>query len=152
MTGRGTGVDDAALARKRDVVRRGLELNRPDRADGLDVLSKVGGLEIGAMAGAMLAAAALRVPVVLDGFICGAAALIAVQLAPRCRDYLIAGHCSVEPGHRIVLDHLRLTPVLELGMRLGEGTGAVLAMPVVEAACRLAAEMATFADAGVSEK
>ncbi len=152
VTGRGTGVDDGRLAHKCTVVSRMLEVNRPDSMDGLDVLATVGGLEIGAMAGAMLAAAANRVPVVLDGFICGAAALIAAQLAPLCRDYLIAGHCSVEPGHRAVLAHLGLAPVLDLNLRLGEGTGATLALPVIEAACRLAAEMATFGDAGVSGK
>ncbi len=152
VTGRGTGVDDARLAHKAAVVSRALEVNRPDPGDGLDVLAKVGGLEIGGMAGAMLAAAAHRVPVILDGFICGAAALVAVLLAPRCRGYLIAGHCSVEPGHRAALVHLGLGPLLDLGLRLGEGTGAALALPLVDAACRLAAEMATFGDAGVSGK
>lgn len=152
VTGRGTGVDAARLAHKCAVVQRALEVNQPDPKDGLDVLAKVGGLEIGAMAGAMLAGAAHRVPVILDGFICGSAALIATLLAPRCCDYLIAGHCSSEPGHRVILDHLGLKPILDLNLRLGEGTGAVLALSLVEAACRLAAEMATFAEAGVSGK
>ncbi len=150
VTGRGTGVDDARLAHKCAVIQRALDLNRPDASDGLDVLAKVGGLEIAAMAGAMLAGAAHRVPVVLDGFICGAAALVAAALAPRARDYFIAGHCSVEPGHRAVLAHLGLKPVVELDLRLGEGTGATLAIPIIDAACRLLAEMATFAEAGVA--
>ncbi len=152
VTGRGTGVVDDRLAHKIKIVQQALEVNRPNPKDGLDVLAKVGGMEIGGMAGTMLAAAASRVPIIIDGFICGAAALIADALQPRCRDYMIAGHCSMEPGHRILLSHLNLTPILDLNMRLGEGSGAVLAMPIVEAACRILAEMATFEDAGVSEK
>lgn len=152
IVGRGTGVDDAALARKVAAVQRALAVNRPDPHDGLDVLAKVGGFEIGGMAGAMLAAAAHRVPVVVDGFISTAAALIAVTLAPQVRPYLIAGHRSREKGHRIMLDWLGLEPVLDLDLRLGEGTGAALAMGVVEAACKILDEMATFAEAGVSEK
>ncbi len=150
VTGRGTGIADGALAHKIAVVEAALAANRPDPADGLDVLSKVGGYEIGAIAGAMLAAAAARVPVVLDGFIATAGALIAAALAPAARSYMLAGHCSQEPGHAAGLAHLGLAPLLDLDLRLGEGTGAVLAMPIVEAAARLLREMATFADAGVS--
>ena len=152
IVGRGTGVDDAALARKVAAVQRALAVNRPDPHDGLDVLAKVGGFEIGGMAGAMLAAAAHRVPVVVDGFISTAAALIAVTLAPHVRPFLIAAHRSREKGHRIMLDWLGLEPVLDLDLRLGEGTGAALAIGVVEAACKVLDEMATFAEAGVSER
>jgi nicotinate-nucleotide--dimethylbenzimidazole phosphoribosyltransferase len=134
MVGRGTGVDDAGLARKRDVVRRGIELNMPEPDDGLDVLAKVGGFEIGGIAGAILAAAFHQRAVAMDGFISTAGALIAHVLCPTVKDYLFAGHCSAEPGHRIMLAQLGLKPVLDLGMRLGEGTGAALAMSVVEGA------------------
>jgi len=151
VTGRGTGIDHARFEKKVAVVERALSLNQPDPADPLDVLAKVGGFEIGGLAGVVLAAAAHRLPVVVDGLISGAAALIAAQLAPQARDYLIAGHCSVEPGHEAALAHLDLEPVLELQMRLGEGTGAALAMAVVEAAVRTLNEMATFAGAGISE-
>ena len=116
------------------------------------MLAKVGGFEIGGLAGAILAAAANRKPVVIDGFISTAAAMIAVNQAPAARDYLIAGHVSEERGHRIMLDWLHLQPLLDLNMRLGEGTGAVLAMNLVDAACRALTEMATFDEAGVSEK
>jgi len=152
VTGRGTGIDDSQLARKVAVIEKALSVNRPDPAQPLDVLARVGGFEIGGLAGVMLAAAAHRVPVVMDGFISGAAALIGVGLAPGLRDYLIAGHVSAEPGHRLLLDHLRLKPLLDLGMRLGEGTGAALGMYLCEAAALLLEEMATFAEAGVSEK
>jgi len=152
VTGRGTGVDDVGLARKVEVVRRALEVNEPDRTDGLDVLAKVGGFEIGGLAGVIIAAAAHRVPVVIDGLISGAAALVATTLAPQARDYLIAGHLSPEPGHRAALRHMGLEPLLDLGMRLGEGTGAALAMVIVEAAVRALNEMATFEEAGVSGK
>ena len=152
IAGRGTGVDDAGLDRKIAAIRRGLEVNRPNPADGLDLLAKVGGFEIGGLAGAILAGAAHRKPVIIDGFISTAAAMIAVCLAPRARDYLIAAHVSEERGHRIMLDWLHLQPLLELNMRLGEGTGAVLAMNIVEAACLALSEMATFDEAGVSGK
>ncbi len=150
ITGRGTGIDDAMLAHKADVIARALAVNKPDPADALDVLTKVGGFEIGAMAGVMLAAAARRIPVMVDGVISGAAALIAVGLAPDVKEYLIAGHRSVEPGHQAALSHLGLDPLLDLGMRLGEGTGGALAMHIVEAAVGTLNEMATFADAGVA--
>jgi nicotinate-nucleotide--dimethylbenzimidazole phosphoribosyltransferase len=152
VTGRGTGVDDAGLARKIAVIERALALHQPDPTDGLDVLSKVGGFEIGGLAGVMIGAAALHVPVVIDGFISGAAALIACALAPAAQPYLIAGHRSVERGHAAVFAQLDLEPLLDLGMRLGEGTGAVLAQSLCLAACKILDEMATFGEAGVSEK
>ena len=151
-TGRGTGRSPAELRRKADVVRRALEANRPDAADPLGVLAKVGGFEIGVLAGVALGAAAARRAVVLDGFISGAAALIADGLCPAVRGYLVASHRSAERGHRAVLAHLRLRPILDLRLRLGEGTGAVLAMPIVEAAAATLREMATFAEAGVSDR
>lgn len=152
VTGRGTGIDEAAHARKITVIQQALALHRPDRTDPMDVLSKVGGLELAGLAGLMLGAAACRVPVVLDGFIAGAAALIAVGLQPRCREYLIASHRSVERGHQAILDHLNLTPLLDLNLRLGEGTGACLGMDLVFAAVKIMTEMATFGEAGVSER
>jgi nicotinate-nucleotide--dimethylbenzimidazole phosphoribosyltransferase len=150
VTGRGTGVDDATLARKVAVVRRALEINGPDAADGLDVLAKVGGFEIGGLVGVILAGAARRVPVVLDGFIAGSAALIAVALAPAARHALFAAHRSAEPGHALVLEHLGLAPYLDLSLRLGEGTGAALFIHLARAAALLWSEMATFKAAGVS--
>lgn len=152
VTGRGTGVDDQGLARKIDAIERGLKVNRPDPSDGLDVLSKVGGFEIGGLAGVMIGAAARRVPVVIDGFISGAAALIALALAPAMQPYLIASHRSVEIGHRAVYSHLHLEPLLDLNLRLGEGTGAALAISLCLAAAKILDEMATFEQAGVSEK
>jgi nicotinate-nucleotide--dimethylbenzimidazole phosphoribosyltransferase len=152
LTGRGTGVDDAGLARKIGIIERALAVNQPDARDALDVLSKVGGLEIGGLAGVIIGSAARRVPVVVDGFISGAAALIAVGLCPGVQPYLIGAHQSVEIGHRVMLDHLGLPPLLDLDLRLGEGTGAVLAFHLVEAAARILNEMATFAEAGVSDK
>ena len=151
-TGRGTGLDDPALAHKVDVVRRAIEVNDPDPKDGLDLLAKVGGFEIGVLAGAMLGTAAGHRPAVVDGFISGAAALIAWTLSPTLSHYLIASHQSVEPGHRIGMEAMGLTPLLDMGMRLGEGSGAALAMPIIEAAAKCLSEMATFADAGVSER
>jgi nicotinate-nucleotide--dimethylbenzimidazole phosphoribosyltransferase len=152
MVGRGTGVDDAGLERKRDALRRGIELNAPEPEKGLDVLAKAGGFEIGGIAGAILAAAFHRRAVVVDGFISTAGALIAHALCPTVKDYLFAGHCSEEPGHRLMLQHLGLTPILDLGMRLGEGTGAALAMSVMEAAARMFKEVLTFEEAGVANK
>ena len=151
-TGRGTGLDDPGLAHKVEVVRRAIQVNNPDPKDGLDVLAKVGGFEIGVLAGAMLGTAASHRPAVVDGFISGAAALIAWTISPAARHYFIASHQSVEPGHRIGLEKMGLTPLLDMGMRLGEGTGAALAMHIIEASARCLAEMATFADAGVSER
>lgn len=145
-------MDDAGLARKIAVVEQALRVNRPDPRDGVDLLAKVGGFEIGVIAGIILGAAAHRIPVVLDGFICTAGALVAAALAPAVTAYCIAGHNSVEVGHRAMLEHLGLRPLLDLNLRLGEGTGAVLAMGLVEAACKVLNEMATFAEAGVSER
>jgi nicotinate-nucleotide--dimethylbenzimidazole phosphoribosyltransferase len=150
VTGRGTGVDDATYARKVSVVRRALEVNRPDPQDALDVLAKVGGFEIAGLMGVILAGAARRVPVALDGFIAGAAALLAVTLAPAARHALFASHRSAERGHALALEHLRLDPYLDLGLRLGEGTGAALFIHLARAAALVWSEMATFKTAGVS--
>ncbi|MBI2852063.1 MAG: nicotinate-nucleotide--dimethylbenzimidazole phosphoribosyltransferase [Chloroflexi bacterium] len=152
VTGRGTGIDDELLAHKINVIERALAANRPDPKRPLEVLAKVGGFEIGGLAGVMLGAAANHVPVVIDGFISGAAALIAAGLAPQLKDYLIPAHRSAEAGHRILLQHLGVKPLLDLDMRLGEGTGAALAIFLSEIACKILAEMATFPEAGVSEK
>ena len=152
IVGRGTGVDDAGLHRKILAVENALKVNQPNPSDGLDILAKVGGFEIGGLAGAILGAAANRRPVVIDGFISTAAAIIAATLAPQVREYLIAAHCSQELGHRLMMDWLDLTPLLDMHMRLGEGTGAALAMTLVEASCKILDEMATFGEAGVSEK
>jgi nicotinate-nucleotide--dimethylbenzimidazole phosphoribosyltransferase len=149
VTGRGTGVDEEGRRRKVAVVRRALEVNRPAARDGLDVLAKVGGFEIAGLAGVMLAGAARRVPVAIDGFIAGAAALIAVTLAPAARHALFAAHRSAEPGHARALAHLGLAPYLDLDMRLGEGTGAALFIPIARAAAAIYGEMATFKSAGV---
>jgi len=149
VTGRGTGVDDAGWQRKVDVVRRALEVNQPDPADGLDVLAKVGGFEIAGLVGVILAGASRRVPVALDGFIAGSAALVAVTLVPLARHALFASHRSSEPGHARALAHLGLAPYLDLGMRLGEGTGAALFVPLARAAAAIYANMATFKSAGV---
>jgi nicotinate-nucleotide--dimethylbenzimidazole phosphoribosyltransferase len=152
VTGRGTGVYGEAYDRKVKVVRRALEVNRPDPGDPLDVLAKVGGFEIGGLAGLMLAAASRRIPVILDGFITGAAALIAAALQPRVKAFMIASHLSVEPGHSVVLKHLGLQPLLNLGLRLGEGTGAALAFPILDASLAVLRDMATFDEAGVSRR
>jgi nicotinate-nucleotide--dimethylbenzimidazole phosphoribosyltransferase len=152
VTGRGTGIDDAARAHKVEVITRAIATNEPDASDPLDVLAKVGGLEIGGLAGVILGAAALRIPVVLDGFIAGAAGLVATGLAPAAVAFLVAGHRSAEPGHAVALGRLGLRPLLDLDMRLGEGTGAALAIHLVDAATRVQREMATFQDAGVSDR
>lgn len=131
-------------------IEKALALNKPDPRDPVDVLAKVGGFEIGGLAGVMLGAAAHHIPVVIDGFISGAAALIAAELSPELKNYLIAAHLSAESGHKILLRYLGLAPLLNLEMRLGEGTGAALAMAIVEAAVKTLAEMATFGEAGVS--
>jgi nicotinate-nucleotide--dimethylbenzimidazole phosphoribosyltransferase len=152
VVGRGTGIDDRTWRRKVAAIERGLEVNRPDAKEPLDVLTKVGGLEIGAMTGAILGAAAFRIPMVLDGFISGAAALLAQSLCPPVQDFLFASHLSPEAGHKFMLEVLNLAPVLDLEMRLGEGTGACVLMGLAEAAARLLAEMATFDSAGVEKK
>ncbi len=151
-TGRGTGLDNEGLKRKVETIKKALDINRPDPKDPIDVLSKVGGFEIGGIAGVILAGARYRIPVVIDGFISGAAALIATSLAPQVKPYLIAAHQSVEQGHKIILEHLGLKPLLNLDLRLGEGTGAALGIFLVEASLKVLNEMATFAEAGVSEK
>ncbi|MFQ5975357.1 MAG: nicotinate-nucleotide--dimethylbenzimidazole phosphoribosyltransferase [Candidatus Hydrothermarchaeales archaeon] len=151
VTGRGTGVDDKTFEIKVDVIKKSLEVNKPDPKDPIDVLTKVGGLEIGGMVGVVLAGAKNRIPVVIDGFISGAAALIASELAPQTKDYMIAAHQSVEAGHKILLDHIAIKPLLDLNLRLGEGTGAALGISLTEAGVKVLNEMATFADAGVSE-
>jgi nicotinate-nucleotide--dimethylbenzimidazole phosphoribosyltransferase len=150
VTGRGTGVDDPTWRRKVEVVRRALAVNRPDAGDGVGVLARLGGFEIAGLAGVILAGAAHRVPVALDGFVSGAAALAAAVLAPAARGAMFASHRSVEPGHELALAHLRLAPYLDLAMRLGEGTGAALFVHLARAACLVHAEMATFKAAGVS--
>lgn len=152
VTGRGTGIDDVRLARKVAVIKQALAVNGPDPRDPLDLLSKVGGFEIGGLAGVMLAAAARRIPVVVDGFVSGAAALIATEWCPQVKDYLVASHLSVESGHRAILRHMGLKPLLDLDMRLGEGTGAALGIFVAEAAARILKEMNTFSEAGVSRE
>ena len=151
LTGRGTGIDDDQLKHKIQTIEKALDLNQPDPADPIDVLAKVGGFEIGGLAGVMLAGAARRIPVVIDGFISSAAALIATNLAPQVKDYLIASHLSVETGHQVMYRHLGLKPYLELDMRLGEGTGAALGIFLAEAATKILSEMATFAEASVSQ-
>ena len=152
MVGRGTGVDDQGLSRKKDAVRNGIQLNQPDPKDGLDVLAKIGGFEIGGIAGCVLAGAFHSRPVVIDGFISTAGALVAHALCPQVADYLFAGHCSEESGHRAMLKYLGLEPILDLGMRLGEGTGGALAMGIMEGALRVFNEVLTFEEAGVSDK
>ena len=151
-TGLGTGRTPDELDHKTEVVRAALKVNAPDPSDGLDVLSKVGGFEIGVLAGVMLGGAMMRRAVVLDGFISGAAALIAHQISDRVVDYMIPSHVSAERGHRAMLSWIGLSPLFDLGLRLGEGTGAVLATPIVEAAAACLSEMATFEDAGVSNR
>ena len=152
VTGRGTGVDEAAWSRKVGVVRQAIAANLPDPRDHLGVLAALGGFEIAGLVGVILAGAARRVPVVLDGFIATAAALVAVRLRAEAREYLLAAHRSAEPGHRLLLETLGLAPYLDLGMRLGEGTGAALGIGLLRAALACYAEMATFKDAGVSER
>jgi nicotinate-nucleotide--dimethylbenzimidazole phosphoribosyltransferase len=150
VTGRGTGIDDATWQHKVAVIERALELNRPDATEPLDVLAKVGGLEIAGLVGIALGAASRRIAVVVDGFIAAAAAMLAVELCPRVRGYLIAAHRSVEVGHRVVLESLELEPLLSLDLRLGEGSGAAVVLPILDAALALLGEMATFAEAGVA--
>jgi nicotinate-nucleotide--dimethylbenzimidazole phosphoribosyltransferase len=150
LTHRGTGIDDEALEHKIRVIEQGLALNRPDPADPLDVLTKVGGLEIAAIAGLVLGCAANSIPVVIDGFISTAGALIASELHPHVRDYIFAAHQSVEIGHRVMLERIGARPILDLDLRLGEGTGAALSMMLIEAGVKIMREMATFDEAGVS--
>lgn len=152
VTGRGTGVGDSVLEHKIRVIEESLRVNSPDPSDPLDVLSKVGGAEIAAIAGLIIGASARRVPVVVDGFISTAGALVAYELNPLVSDYIFASHNSVEKGHRVMLERMRLRPFVDLDLRLGEGTGAAIGISLVEAGVKIYNEMATFGDAGVSEK
>jgi nicotinate-nucleotide--dimethylbenzimidazole phosphoribosyltransferase len=150
VTGRGTGIDEPTWRHKVAVIEQALATNRPDPSDPLDVLARVGGLDIAGLVGVALGAAARRLPVVVDGFIATAAALVAAEVCPGVRSYLIAAHRSAEIGHQAALERLELEPLFALDLRLGEGTGAALALPVLDAAVALVDEMATFAEAGVS--
>ncbi len=152
VTGRGTGITEATLRHKVAVINRALSRHCPSPQEPLEALAAVGGLEIAGIAGLILGAAAARRPLLLDGFIATAGALVAVHLAPATQDYLIAAHRSVEPGHQLMLDHLGLKPLLNLQLRLGEGTGAALGFGLLEAGWRIYKEMATFAEAGVAAK
>ncbi len=151
ITGRGTGLNDEKLKQKIQVIKKALSLNKPAPEDPIDVLSKVGGFEIGGLAGLILGAAYKRKPVVIDGFISSAAALIAAKIQPKAVNYMIPSHLSEEPGHKIALKVLGLKPMLRMNMRLGEGTGAALAFNLIEAAVKIIKEMATFDEAGVSK-
>ena len=152
VTGRGTGIDDVTLDRKIDVVNRALALHQPDARDPIGVLAAFGGLEHAALAGYLVGAAAARVPVILDGVIACSAALVARALAPDCAAAMIAGHRSVEPGASVALAALGLSPLVDLDLRLGEGSGAALALPLVQGAARVLRDVATFDSAGVTEK
>lgn len=152
VTGRGTGISDEALLRKIKVIEDAIRLNKPDPKDAIDVLSKVGGTEIGGIAGVILGAASNRIPVIIDGFISTAGALVAYTIEPAVGDYMFAAHNSVEKGHRVMLERMGLTPIVDLGLRLGEGTGAALAMLMIEAGLKIYKEMATFQEAGVSDE
>lgn len=152
IAGRGTGLDDQGLQRKISAIERGLKVNQPNPKDGIDVLSKVGGFEIGGLVGVMLGAASKCVPVMVDGFISTAAAMVAVTIEPACKAYLIFAHLSKENGHALMLQWLGVKPLLDLDMRLGEGTGAALGISMAEAACKILGEMATFGEANVSQK
>ncbi|WP_300668899.1 nicotinate-nucleotide--dimethylbenzimidazole phosphoribosyltransferase [Desulfoluna sp.] len=151
LTGRGTGINDAALQRKIDVIKKGIAVNHPDPTDPIDVLAKVGGYEIGALAGLVLGAAAHGIPVVCDGFISTAGALIAGDLAPISKEYLFASHRSVEVGHTFMHDHLGVDPLLDLGFRLGEGTGAALTMELLDASTRILADILTFEEVAIKD-
>jgi len=150
VTGRGTGITKEALADKVATIEKALSVNKPDVSDPVDVLAKVGGLDIAGMTGVFLGGAAHRIPVVMDGFISAAAALAAVRLCHECVDYILPSHVSIEIGHQVVLDELGLVPLFDLQMRLGEGTGAALSMSIIEASARILSEMATFESAGVA--
>jgi nicotinate-nucleotide--dimethylbenzimidazole phosphoribosyltransferase len=152
VVGPGTGLDPAGVRHKVDIVRRAISVNVPDPENALDTLAKVGGLEIAGLAGVVIGAASLGIPVVSDGYISGAATLAALRLAPAVRPWVFASHRSAEPGHRVVLEALGLRPVLDLDMRLGEGTGGALAMEIIDAACAVMSGMSTFDQAGVSDR
>lgn len=152
LVGPGTGLDAEGVERKKEIVRRAIQVNAPSPEDPVEALAKLGGFEIGAIAGAILAAAYHRRPVVVDGFISTAGALVAHALAPAARDYMFAGHLSEEHGHAAMLAHLEMEPILRFGMRLGEGTGAALAMSVLEASVKAFREVFTFEEAAVPDK
>ena len=152
ITGKGTGICDKSLKNKISVIKKAIKINRPDPKDPIDTLSKVGGFEIGAMSGIILAAASRRIPTVLDGFISGAAALIACNIEPGSKDFMIPSHCSVEAGHKHILKYLDLKPLFDLSLRLGEGTGAAIGITLAEAAIKIMTQMATSENAGVSQK
>ncbi|NLZ53167.1 MAG: nicotinate-nucleotide--dimethylbenzimidazole phosphoribosyltransferase [Thermoanaerobacteraceae bacterium] len=152
VVGRGTGVDDERLKIKIAAIEKALKVNKPDTSNPIDVLAKVGGLEIAGLTGVILACAANRVPVIIDGFISGAAAIIASEIAPLAKNYMLGSHLSEEPGHKVMLDFLRIKPMLMMNMRLGEGTGAALAMNLVDASLKILKEMATFGEAGISSE
>jgi len=149
-TGRGTGIDDKGLVHKAEIIEKALDFHKPDAENGFEILRKIGGYEIAGMAGAALAAASKKTAVVLDGVISTAAGLVAYIINPDIRGYLISGHKSVEISQKAALSHMGLDPVIDLNMRLGEGTGAALTIDIVEAACKIMREMASFDDAGVS--
>jgi nicotinate-nucleotide--dimethylbenzimidazole phosphoribosyltransferase len=152
VTGKGTGISDDSFEQKIRIIEKGIAVNAPDPKDPIDVLAKIGGAEIGGIAGLILGAAALRIPVVIDGLISTAGALIAYSIEPKTRHYMFAAHNSVEIGHRAMLDKIGLKPILDLNLRLGEGTGAALAMLIIEAGLKIYREMATFGEAGVSDE
>ncbi|MCK9602869.1 MAG: nicotinate-nucleotide--dimethylbenzimidazole phosphoribosyltransferase [Candidatus Omnitrophica bacterium] len=152
ITGRGAGLNDEGLNNKIRIIKKSLAINDPDYNDPIDILSKVGGFEIGGLAGIILAAASRKVPIVIDGFISGSAALLAYKIEPKTKDYMIASHCSVEKGHKVILEYIGIKPLLDLNLRLGEGTGAALGINIAEAATKILTEMATFKSAKVSER
>lgn len=152
VTGRGTGINEKELQNKLKVIKRAIEINKPNPEDPFDVLHKLGGLEIAGLVGVILSAASYKVPVVLDGFITGAAALIAYKLKGELKNYMIASHCSAEKGHKTILDYLGLSPILSLGLCLGEGTGGALGITLIEGGVKILSQMATFKEAGVSKK
>ncbi|MCM8781987.1 MAG: nicotinate-nucleotide--dimethylbenzimidazole phosphoribosyltransferase, partial [Candidatus Omnitrophica bacterium] len=152
VTGRGTGIGDAQLELKINVIEKALRLNKPNSDDAIDVLSKIGGFEIGGICGVVLAAARRRIPIVMDGFISTAGTLLAYKLAPLVKDYIFAAHRSQEKGHEVALEYIGLEPILDLDMRLGEGTGAALAIGLIEAGIKIFNEMATFGQAAVSKE
>lgn len=149
MTGKGAGLTNEGVLKKIEIIKKGIDLHSPNADDPIDVLAKVGGAEIGAIAGTILAAAYSKIPVIIDGFISTAGALIAYKLNPLVREYMFAGHCSEEPGHIKMLEYLSLKPILNLNMRLGEGTGAVLAFPIIKQAANLISNVYTFEEAGI---
>lgn len=152
LVGRGTGIAPEIITHKQAVINWAIKERKPDKNDPIDVLAKVGGLEIAAMTGAMLAGASQRIPILLDGFICTVAALLAKEICQPASDYMISGHRSVEPGHDIALQLLGKRPILDVGMRLGEGSGAAVAFPILQSATLMLKEMATFTSAGISKE